>query len=125
LSLVKILTVEPGLLRVSGIDCVDGTPVYDVKPYLPWCEAPGDARADWAGLPPARCEETAVLIAPVFADQLGVDATRLVRDVLRLEIVPAYQDAPARVYGVSLAGWNIRWRQTADGMREVCAVQRL
>jgi tRNA-Thr(GGU) m(6)t(6)A37 methyltransferase TsaA len=125
LSLVKILTVEPGLLRVSGIDCVDGTPVYDVKPYLPWCEAPGDARADWAGLPPARCEETAVLIAPVFADQLGVDATRLVRDVLRLEIVPAYQDAPERVYGVSLAGWNIRWRQTADGMREVCAVQRL
>ncbi|TAG32369.1 MAG: tRNA (N6-threonylcarbamoyladenosine(37)-N6)-methyltransferase TrmO, partial [Verrucomicrobia bacterium] len=39
LSLVSLLAMEPGALRVGGIDCVDGTPVFDIKPYLPWCEA--------------------------------------------------------------------------------------
>jgi len=39
LTLVRLVAVEPGLLRVAGVDAVDGTPVYDVKPYLPWCEA--------------------------------------------------------------------------------------
>ena len=47
LTLVRLRSVEPGALRVAGVDAVDGTPVYDVKPYLPWCEAVPDARADW------------------------------------------------------------------------------
>src|SRR3954466_14131525 len=39
LSLVELRNVEAGRLIVAGVDAVDGTPVYDVKPYLPWCEA--------------------------------------------------------------------------------------
>jgi tRNA-Thr(GGU) m(6)t(6)A37 methyltransferase TsaA len=48
LSLVRLLGLEPGALRVGGVDAADGTPIYDVKPYLPWAEAVEDARADWA-----------------------------------------------------------------------------
>src|SRR3954471_5070332 len=48
LSLVKILAIAPGLIRVAGVDAGDGTPVYDVKPYLPWTEARPEATSDWA-----------------------------------------------------------------------------
>jgi tRNA-Thr(GGU) m(6)t(6)A37 methyltransferase TsaA len=125
LSLVRMVAIEAGVLRVAGIDCVDGTPVYDVKPYLPWCEAQPEARADWANSPPPLSEAARVAIAPEFAEQLGAETTRLVQEVLRLELAPAYQDEADRIYGVSLAGWNIRWRTTGDGAREVCELRRL
>lgn len=125
LSLVRIVTIEPGVLRVAGIDCVDGTPVYDLKPYLPWCEALPEARADWANSPPPIGEAATVAIAPEFAEQLGAETTRLVQEVLRLELAPAYQDEANRVYGVSLAGWNIRWRIGNAGMREIYEVRKM
>ncbi|MGC4071780.1 MAG: tRNA (N6-threonylcarbamoyladenosine(37)-N6)-methyltransferase TrmO [Nibricoccus sp.] len=125
LSLVKLLALEPGALRVGGVDSVDDTPVYDVKPYLPWCEALSDARADWANSPPPLSEAGRVVIPAEFEERLGPDTLNLIREVLRLELAPAYQDDAARTYGVSLAGWNIRWRLNDDGTREVCDVQKL
>jgi len=124
LSLVRLLAIGPGALRVAGIDAVDGTPVYDVKPYLPWCEAPADARADWAGAAPFACDAEAVVIPAGFAAELGDATTALVRQVLRLDLQPAYQAGENRTYGMTLAGWNIRWRSGAAGTREVCAVAK-
>jgi tRNA-Thr(GGU) m(6)t(6)A37 methyltransferase TsaA len=124
LSLVRILSFAPGVVRVAGIDAVDGTPVYDLKPYLPWCEARPQAVADWALAAPAvRPEETIVLPAPL-AETLGADTAALVRQVLRLEVQPAYQETSDRVYGMAIAGWNVRWRAGAGGRREVCEVTR-
>jgi tRNA (adenine37-N6)-methyltransferase len=123
LSLVRIVAIEPGVLRVAGVDSVDGTPVYDVKPYLPWCEAPSDARADWANSPPPMSDAAAVVIAAEFAERLGAETTRLVQEVLRLDVAPAYQDELERVYGLTIAGWNIRWRVGVSGAREVCEVR--
>ena len=125
LSLVRIVAIEPGMLRVAGIDCVDGTPVYDVKPYLPWCEAQPEARADWAGSPPAVSGVEEVLVSEAFAEQLGQETTRLVKALLRLELAPAYQEDASRLYGLAIAGWNVRWRIGSAGTREVCEVSRL
>jgi len=125
LSLVRLLGVEPGVLRVAGIDCVDGTPVYDVKPYLPYCEAHPEAAADWAQVAPFAREASAVIIAPEFAAQLGETVTTLVRELLRLDAQPAYQNDPDRTYGMAVAGWNIRWRAGAEGSVVVCEVTRL
>jgi tRNA-Thr(GGU) m(6)t(6)A37 methyltransferase TsaA len=47
LSLVELVAVEPGALRIHGIDLVDGTPVLDVKPYVPLFDARDDVRAGW------------------------------------------------------------------------------
>jgi tRNA-Thr(GGU) m(6)t(6)A37 methyltransferase TsaA len=124
LSLVRILGLEPGVVRVGGVDAIDGTPVYDVKPYLPWCEAQPTAAADWAQAAPFARSPEAIIIAPEFAEQLGA-ATALVRQVLRLELQPAYQAAGERVYGMTIAGWNIRWRAGADGTVVVCEVTRV
>lgn len=49
LSLVKIESIKDGVLEISGIDLVDGTPVLDIKPYLPSVESIPDAKAGWTG----------------------------------------------------------------------------
>jgi tRNA (adenine37-N6)-methyltransferase len=125
LSLVRIVGVEPGVVHVGGVDAVDGTPVYDLKPYLPWCEALPDAAADWANATPPLAPIEAVAIPPEVAEQLGPKTTALVREVLRLDLQPAYQDEAARIHGMAIAGWNIRWRMNDRGAREVCDAARL
>ncbi len=134
LSLVRLLAIEtvPTVaLRVAAIDAVDGTPVFDVKPYLPWCEAPADARADWAQAAPAARAAEAVGIAPEWAEKIlaeadGAATLALVRQLLRHNHQPAYQAADAgRVYGMNVAGWNVRWRALPEERVEVCGVERL
>jgi tRNA (adenine37-N6)-methyltransferase len=125
LSLVRLLAVEDGALRVAGIDAVDGTPVYDIKPYLPWCEARPEATSDWSTGTPFAREETAVRIPAEIADALGESTVRLLRQVLRLDLQPAYQDEPDRIYGMSLAGWNITWRALPENALVVVGATRL
>ncbi|TSJ78291.1 tRNA (N6-threonylcarbamoyladenosine(37)-N6)-methyltransferase TrmO [Rariglobus hedericola] len=125
LSLVRLLAIEDGVLRVAGIDAVEGTPVYDIKPYLPWCEARTEATSDWSQSTPFAREETAVQLTPEIAALLGETTVRLVRQVLRLDLQPAYQDEPERIYGMALAGWNISWRALPDNAVEVISVTRL
>lgn len=134
LSLVRLLAIEtaPTLaLRVAGIDAVDGTPVFDVKPYLPWCEAPAGAQANWAQAAPAARAEEAVIIATEWADKILADADgaatlALVRQLLRHNHQPAYQAVDVeRIYGMSVAGWNVRWRALEGDRVEVCGVEKV
>lgn len=122
LSLVRLLALETGALRVGGVDAVDGTPVYDVKPYLPWCEAPADATSDWAKDSPVARAADVIDIAPEFAARLGPATTELVRQLLRLDLQPAYLEDPTRTYGFTVAGWNVRWRVGVNSKIVVCAV---
>ena len=125
LSVVRILAVEPGVIRVAGVDAVDGTPVFDVKPYLPWTEAIPSARSDWAPEPPTAAENEKITIPPRFAEQMGEGTTRLVRQLLRLQLQPAYHEPESRTYGMAVSGWNIRWRAATAGGVEVIAVEKL
>jgi tRNA-Thr(GGU) m(6)t(6)A37 methyltransferase TsaA len=135
LSLVRLLAIEtaPTLaLRVAGIDAVDGTPVFDVKPYLPWCEAPAGAQANWAQAAPAARAAEAVVIAPELAEKIlretpaeGAQTLAMIRHLLQHDHQPAYQHDPARVYGMNLAGWNVRWRALEGDRVEVCGVERI
>lgn len=123
LSLVRLLAIEPGALRVAGVDCVDGTPVYDLKPYLPWCEARPEARADWAqNAPPIRAPEQ-IIVPPGVAQRLPPPVLTLVRELLALDLQPAYQTGEFdRTYGMTIAGWNLRWCH-ADGRVEVVSAE--
>jgi hypothetical protein len=112
-------------LRVAGVDAVDGTPVYDVKPYLPWAESIPDAKADWAPQPPSVTADEAVVIPPNIAEQLGASTTRLIRQLLRLQLKPAYQDAQSRTYGMTVSGWNVRWQTLPGGRVVVCEVEQV
>lgn len=125
LSLVELRAIEPGVLRVAGIDAVDGTPVFDVKPYLPWCEAKPDARSDWAKDAPTIRAANDVVIPPEITERLPESLAALVRQLLALDLQPAYHAAEAgRVYGMTVAGWNIRWR-VIEGRIDVVEAERI
>lgn len=117
LTVAKLLAIEtrPSLhLRVGGIDAVDGTPVYDLKPYLPWCESIPDARSDWAKDAPTLRDQNSVIIPPGIESQIASpEVLALVRRLLSLDLQPAYQDEPDRTYGMTIGGWNIRWRRVS------------
>ncbi len=126
LSLVELRRVQAGVLIVGGVDAVDGTPVYDVKPYLPWCEAKPEARSDWAKDAPATRPAADVVIPAEIERALPDTVVTLVRQLLALNLQPAYQAVGnGQTYGMAIAGWNVRWRPGADGKIEVVEAVRL
>lgn len=107
LSLVKLEAVHAHSLEVSGLDLIDGTPVLDLKPYLPYVEALAEAEGGFA--------ETAPLELNVhFPDGEPVgwslEHLALVKRVLALDPRPAYHKDPSRIYGCVIHGENIKWR---------------
>jgi hypothetical protein len=113
------------LLRVSGVDLLNGTPILDIKPYLPYSDAIPDASPGYATEAPqprlpVRFLNPARHALDAHGDCALVD---LIVDVLALDPRPAYRAAaePDRIYGMRLAGHEVRWRVTGTGI-EVCSV---
>ena len=117
LSLVKFESIGVGSLEVSGLDLVDGTPILDVKPYLPYVEAVPDAKGGFAEAAPVRME-----VVFQFDDLEGGDR-RLISEALSLDPRPAYHDDPERIYGCLLAGYEVKWR-AEEGKIKVLSAAR-
>jgi len=125
LSLVRLMDVmdkETGPeLLVSGIDMVDGTPIYDIKPYLPYCEAPADARGGYAD---SHGEDRLQVIFPEeLAGRIAPDRLDALRQALSLDPRPSYQDDPDRVYGFLFDGANVRFT-VREGVLRVFSIER-
>ena len=112
LSLVRLeaVTEEDGRaqLIVSGVDLMDGTPIYDVKPYLPYAEAIPDARGGFADAHSGDVLE--VTFPPELLGKIPEDKRPALLQALSLDPRPAYQNDPERIYGFLFAGCNIRFR---------------
>lgn len=122
LSVVQLerLELEPNRveLHISGIDLLEGTPVLDIKPYLPYADALPDARSGFA--PTAPCAEDAVEIH--FSDaaeqalsklpgQRADELRHLIRQMLALDPRPGYRrgECETRRYGTRLLEFDLRW----------------
>jgi len=122
-----VLTDAGVRVAVSGLDLVDGTPVYDIKPYVPYTDSIPDARGGFAGTAPE--ERLEVVFTPVAAEQLdqvpaeeAPGLRELIVQTLTLDPRPAYRgDRDDKTYGVSLADSNVRWR-VKDGRAEVIEI---
>jgi tRNA-Thr(GGU) m(6)t(6)A37 methyltransferase TsaA len=125
LSVVELLGIEQrdGLsLRLRGADLLDGTPVVDIKPYLPYVDAIPGARAGFAPRLPTPLQ---VRFSEQVRQQLAGDAPlqRVIASVLTQDPRPAYQaDDPERLYGMRLAEVDVRFR-IVGGVAEVVAVE--
>lgn len=116
-------------LHLSGLDLVDGTPVVDIKPYLPFAESLPDAKAGYAQNPPDT--QMAVYFSPALEPQLLALEHRypqfkhFVSEVLAQDPRPAYRrlEDPGKSYAVWLLDFNVRWRVTARGA-EVFAIEK-
>ena len=100
------------VLVVSGADMLDGTPIYDIKPYLPYTDAHPDARGGFGE------EHKADGIMVVFPREqklkLPEDIFNRVLDVLKQDPRAAYNKKPDYVYGMSFAGYDIRFTVEDD-----------
>lgn len=100
------------VLVVSGADMLDGTPIYDIKPYLPYTDSHPDARGGFGE------EHKADGIMVVFPREqklkLPEDLFQRVLDVLKQDPRAAYNKKPDYVYGMSFAGYDIRFTVEDD-----------
>lgn len=107
LSLVKLDQVGEGFLSVSGLDLVSGTPVLDVKPYLPYAESIPDAIGGFAEEAPERLP---VEVPKRLREKVSKQELELVMEALAVDPRPAYHDDPDRVYGCLLSGYDVKWK---------------
>ena len=99
------------MLRVSGADLMDGTPIYDIKPYLPYADCKPEASGGFA---PQRGEALAVDFPAELLSRVPEDKRDALTGVLAQDPRPHYQCDPQRVYGMAFAGLEVRFR-VADG----------
>ncbi|PMR70073.1 tRNA (N6-threonylcarbamoyladenosine(37)-N6)-methyltransferase TrmO [Halomonas heilongjiangensis] len=120
LSLVELLEIDTrrGVrLVLGGCDLVSGTPILDIKPYLPWAEARPEARAGFAPeAPPLLPVTLAPEVETTLAERADGDSLReLIHQVLAQDPRPAYRNgAEERIYGVRLRDVDVRFRAEAD-----------
>lgn len=121
LSLVTLerIEIDNGVrLYLQGHDLVDGTPVLDIKPYLPWAESLPEARAGFAPDAPPRREVRFTAQAMIAIDERDDAGSlrELIRQVLAQDPRPAYRrGAESRIYGVPLRDVDVRFRACDDG----------
>lgn len=124
LSCVKLERVElhkdyGPVIYVQGADLMDGTPIYDIKPYLPYADCRPDAVGGFASQKPE--EKLQVEIPEGLLSAAPKEVMTALRGVLAQDPRPAYQNDPKRSYGLSFAGLEVHF-QVADG---VLTVQRI
>lgn len=134
MSVVKLESIQVNssqprslTLCVSGMDLLDGTPILDIKPYLPYADIEMTATAGFAQEKPNN--QMTVIYSEKALDQLKkiskseADFKKFVSQVLAQDPRPAYQDAETseRIYGVRLSDFNVRW-QIQQGVCVVVAI---
>lgn len=127
LSCVKLEGIEESqdmgyVLHVSGADLMDGTPIYDIKPYLPYVDSIPDAVGGFGAL---HTDDHVEVIFP--QEHLAKVPSKLHKEligVLRQDPRPAYQHDPERVYGLEYAGMDVRFRVNT-GILTVCEVEKI
>jgi tRNA (adenine37-N6)-methyltransferase len=120
LSLVRLEGIDGNDLLLGGVDLIDGTPVYDIKPYLPYAESIPNAAAGFAGDEIPRLKvELADEVLEAF-EKLPQRAQTVIREALALDPRPAVQaEDSERVFGALLCGRDVRFTITSGVCRIV------
>lgn len=121
LSSVRIESIDAsaGIIEVSGADLADGTPIYDIKPYVSYTDAHERARSGFVDSNSWKRLE--VRIPDALKAELG-DSLEAVTSVLSEDPRPQYQEDPDKVYGMDFGGRNIKFKVQGDAL-EVTAIE--
>lgn len=117
LSCVRLLEIENDrnlgpVLRVAGADLMDGTPIFDIKPYLPYADSHPEALSGFA---PDAGRTLRVEYLPGTREKIPPEKLAALSGVLANDPRPRYQEDPARLYGLRFGEQNIKF--TVDGER--------
>ena len=95
------------ILKLRGVDLVDGTPILDIKPYIPYSDSLPDADGGFVTGPPKILD---VEWQDAVGDTLDTGTRTLIQKTLAIDPRPAYQRKTTdREYGCLIDGWNVRW----------------
>lgn len=125
LSCVRIDRIENDsrlgpVIYVKGADLMDGTPIYDIKPYVAYADSHPEARSGFVDQ--SEWHELEVVIPETVAAQFSADEMASLRKVLALDPRPHYQDDPKRIYGMPFADKDIRFKVEGNTLTVVDAI---
>ena len=121
LSSVKLKNVEWNtpkgpVLHVAGADLMDGTPIYDIKPYLPYADSHENARSGFTGSD--KITRLTTVIPDAVASLFGKNELEALRKTLELDPRPSYHSDSVKIYGLDFLGYDVHF-SVKDG---VCTV---
>lgn len=109
------------VLLVSGADMMDGTPIFDVKPYIPYADCLPEATGGFTQRTEKR--QVSVVIPEEYLSLIPENKREALRGILQQDPRPAYQDDPVRIYGFGYADMEIRFR-VAGGILTVVEISK-
>ena len=114
---------------MSGLDIVDGTPVLDVKPYVPYADSIPDAIGGFANAAPDSAAIQVSFTPEAESQCLAIERQgiagfrELARKLVAENPRPAYQDIEGRIYGIFIHGYEVIWQAGDDGTATITAVK--
>ena len=125
LSSVKLEKIEDTkdgvVLIVSGADMVDGTPIYDIKPYLPYVDCHPEATDGFAG--EVKDYSLKVEFPEDLQNRISAAKSRILAEILAGDPRPSYQNDSERVYGMKFSGMEVKFR-VENGVLYVCDITK-
>ncbi len=128
LSAVRLLSIDSStprtgiILHVGGGDLQDGTPIFDIKPYIPYADSHADARAGFVDSHPMPLLE--VRVPAAVAERVDAATCAVLRALLALDPRPHYHDEATKVYGMTYDRYNVKFT-VADGVCTVVSIDLL
>lgn len=117
LERVELDAPQGPVLHVSGADLLDGTPIYDIKPYIPYADARPEASGGFTGRTSRAL--LAVDCPPALLEQVPAEKREALLAVLAQDPRPSYQEDGARVYGMAFADLQVRFTASGGRLRVV------
>ena len=119
---IEMTDKEGPVIHVLGADLMDGTPIYDIKPYVTYADSHPGARSGFVD--ERRWQELEVIFPEELQRRFSPESLSALIRVLALDPRPQYQDDPTKVYGMPYENYDIRFR-VADGTLVVVDVKKL
>ena len=119
---IELYGKEGPVIHVLGADLMDGTPIYDIKPYVTYADCHPGARSGFVD--ECRWKELVVDFPEHLQKNFDPESLAALMRVLALDPRPQYQDNPDKIYGMPYGGYDIRFRVT-DGILAVTEIKNL
>ena len=116
ISKIDLHTPEGPIIEVEGADLMDGTPILDIKPYLPFTDSHPDAKGGFAEEQNQKTEPLTVEIPSDIEKLFDAEKLKALRGVLAADPRPHYQQDPERIYALEFADKEVKFRVDGDNV---------
>lgn len=111
------------VIWVRGVDLMDGTPIFDIKPYLAYADSRPDAVGGWTAA--VERKYLAVECSENLLANIPLQNQKALLAVLANDPRPRYQDDPQRIYGLAFAEWNVKFRVEGETLHVVAVEKKV